>query len=375
MKTFIKLSDKTRMLLSIILISLMSISVNAQQDTTKLEFGKKKIFIVEGETHKKQAIDNLQKGIATFKAEIKKSEKDIEILQSKNEEFQKQMQTAANSTDSASIERQIYVNTQLVAANEQKIKAFTKGIVDIEDGIAEIEKELWENWIRDDSTLVINIDTIRRVKQFNAHFAGFEMGIVNFLNPSMSLASDQQANFMSLIPEKSFSYSINLFEKSIPITKKALGLATGAGLQWNSFALTDNINLYEDENGVMQAETIDPTVIDYTKNKLNMAYLTIPLILELQIPLGKEKIYISGGMTGSLRLWSKQKQKYFEKDVKMKNKVLDDFQLTPFRYGTTFRIGYGNVGLFANYELTSLFKENTGPELYPITVGVTLINF
>ncbi len=373
MKIFIKFSEKTRMLLSILLISLISISVNAQRDTTKIEFKKKKLFIVEGETHKKQAIENLEKGITTFKAEIKKSEKEIETLKLKNEELQKQMQTAASSTDSASIERQIYVNTEFIAANEKKITAFTKGIVDIEEGIAEIEKELSYPVMKADSAY--NAYSIKNNKNFDAHFAGFEMGIVNFLNPSMSLATDNQASFMRLIPEKSFSYSINLFEKSVPITKKALGLATGAGLQWNSFALTDNVNLYEDESGVMQAETIDPAVMDYKKNKLNMAYLTIPLIVELQIPLGKEKIYISGGVTGSLRLWSKQKQKYFENDVKMKNKVLDDFQLTPFRYGTTFRIGYGDVGLFANYELTSLFKNNTGPELYPITVGITLINF
>jgi hypothetical protein len=35
-------------------------------------------------------------------------------------------------------------------------------------------------------------------------------------------------------------------------------------------------------------------------------------------------------------------------------------------------MGYGNFGIYADYHMKPLFKENEGPELYPFSVGVSL---
>jgi hypothetical protein len=37
------------------------------------------------------------------------------------------------------------------------------------------------------------------------------------------------------------------------------------------------------------------------------------------------------------------------------------------------RIGYGNLDLYASYALTSMFQKNEGPQLYPFSVGITII--
>ena len=41
----------------------------------------------------------------------------------------------------------------------------------------------------------------------------------------------------------------------------------------------------------------------------------------------------------------------------------------------TVRGGVGWFNLFATYSLTPLFESGRGPELYPFTVGVTLLGF
>jgi hypothetical protein len=46
--------------------------------------------------------------------------------------------------------------------------------------------------------------------------------------------------------------------------------------------------------------------------------------------------------------------------------------LNTTRFAGTFRIGYGNFSLFAQYAFTPLFKEGYGPKIQPLTFGLTL---
>jgi len=50
----------------------------------------------------------------------------------------------------------------------------------------------------------------------------------------------------------------------------------------------------------------------------------------------------------------------------------DDFFLNPFRFDATLRIGWGLINLFGTYSVSTLFKKDKGPELYPFSVGLTL---
>jgi hypothetical protein len=61
--------------------------------------------------------------------------------------------------------------------------------------------------------------------------------------------------------------------------------------------------------------------------------------------------------------------KYTINGEKSKEKVKGDYNLSPLRWGVTARVGYRALGFYANYYFTPLFKENTGPELYPFAVG------
>ncbi|MFC2097576.1 outer membrane beta-barrel protein, partial [Bacteroidota bacterium] len=178
------------------------------------------------------------------------------------------------------------------------------------------------------------------------------------------------ADFMDLNTNKSIGFNLNMGEKNFGLVRNYIGIVTGWGLEFNHYSFSDGVTLSNVNNKTIA--TIDNS-IDYKKNRLGTLYLTIPLLMEFQIPVSGEhkRIYVSAGVVGGVRLISRNVQKYKVSGDKVKNKIKDDFNLEGFRYGLTARIGYGDFGAFATYSLTPLFKENRGPELYPFTFGVT----
>jgi hypothetical protein len=96
-------------------------------------------------------------------------------------------------------------------------------------------------------------------------------------------------------------------------------------------------------------------------------------MLEFQIPVNghDKRLYFSGGVIGGLKLGSHTKVKRDNS----KSKSHDDFNINPFRYGTTARIGYRGINLFGTYYFTSFFKNDRGPEMFPFTIGIGLINW
>ena len=49
--------------------------------------------------------------------------------------------------------------------------------------------------------------------------------------------------------------------------------------------------------------------------------------------------------------------------------------MNPFKFDATVRIGWSFLNLFATYSVNTMFKKNEGPEIYPWTAGITLMNF
>jgi len=44
-------------------------------------------------------------------------------------------------------------------------------------------------------------------------------------------------------------------------------------------------------------------------------------------------------------------------------------------YGFTLRVGYKSVNLYGYYQISNIFKRGLGPEMYPISVGITFTPF
>jgi hypothetical protein len=147
------------------------------------------------------------------------------------------------------------------------------------------------------------------------------------------------------------------------------------GLQFKSYRLEQNTTIERLENGRIEPQTL--YFEQNQKSKLSIVSLMVPLLAEVQFPLNhyKNRLYISGGAFGTIRLDSHTKIKYRVEGKKEKLKTPGHFSLQDFNYGLMVRAGYRWVNVFATYELTPFFKEDKGPELTPVTFGITLISF
>lgn len=208
---------------------------------------------------------------------------------------------------------------------------------------------------------------------FSGHWAGFDFGFNLFVNDDYTGYEDE---FMENDVFRSNSAYINIVQQSIGLQKNRnnIGLVTGLGLHLQSYRLDDNTTIEKDEDDVIQPNYL--YFNDNQKSKLALESITLPLLLEFQIPVNHfdNRIFISAGLVASLRLSSHTKIKYKD-DRKEKLKVVDDFSMHRFKYALMVRTGYRWFKVFASYDLQPLFIKDKGPEITPVTVGITLLRF
>jgi len=210
-----------------------------------------------------------------------------------------------------------------------------------------------------------------KTKKFSPHFAGLGVGLNNYVTSDFSLVLPPEDSYMDLNTGKSWNWNINVWDIGVGLGTNWVGLASGLGFEFINYNFNGQNSIMKDPVTGNIVEYVPPYAGNITKSKLNITYITIPLLLEFQIPTeGNGKIYISGGVLGSAKLWSNTKIKYTEAGDKSKDKNKSDFNLSPIRWGLTARVGYGWFGLYANYYMTPLFKKTMGPELYPWAVGL-----
>lgn len=199
-------------------------------------------------------------------------------------------------------------------------------------------------------------------------WGGFGMGLTNFINTDYKFQMPAGGEFMELNVANSWDFNFNFAEKSLGIVKDYIGVVTGLGFEYTNYRFNTDFTLVKTTNGI----GTEPIDIKLLKNRLGIWHLNLPLMLEFQIPVYGEsnRIKISAGVVGGLRIGSRQTQKFQMGDDKEKNKIKDDFYLRTFTYGFTARVGYGDLAVYANYSPLTLFKNCKGPEIYPVTIGL-----
>ncbi len=351
-----------------------------QKDTTIIHLGDKKVIIIEksGKEPRTQQ-EKLEQGKKEFKTMLEELEKQKLQNEKELEELQKQMEGAEDEEVLKQLEESLKKQEQTLKNLEKQQRALEKGIEDIENESDKIEDDFEKfDWDEKENDFPENdehewefnydFNPFKCSKSFNGHWAGFELGLNNWVNKDYKFTLDPYQDF-ELTPEKSWIFTVNFIEFNIPFGKRN-GLVTGMGTTWNLYHFRNNVNITENNEGIITAEP--ETNYELSKNNLNLWYINVPLIYEFQIPVKNNSgIHVGFGVVGSLKLRSKYVQKY--NGTKQKDK--SDFQIPGFKYGLTFRIGYQYINLFANYNVTPLFKENRGPELFPVSVGLVLIPF
>jgi hypothetical protein len=216
--------------------------------------------------------------------------------------------------------------------------------------------------------------TPSKPQKTGGNWAGFELGFNGLVTDDGKNIDDLDGN-LELITEKSIAVHFNFYEKDFKLYKHYVLASTGVGLSYNNYRFRKNIDLKSD-NPVFDYTVNDS--LNYRKNKLTVSYVTVPVLLTINTSENPKKAFhLTTGMIFAYRLGSHTKKVYNENGDKKKDKNYDDFNIEPFRYDATLRLGYRQFTVFANYALTDLFKNNQGlaSAIHPWTMGVSLTAF
>jgi hypothetical protein len=200
-------------------------------------------------------------------------------------------------------------------------------------------------------------------------WAGVEFGFSGYSN-KMFNTTLPNGGALALDYLRSNVVNINPFERNFSLYKNYIGITTGLGFQFNRYMFENNTTLVPFKDSIQVLVTGQ----SYAKNMLKSSYITLPLLLQFNTSKNHGKsFHLAVGGQVALKLGSRSKQVYDVDGNKKRDIYKSDFNLNPFQYGLTARVGYGKVNVFANYNLSEVFKNNKGPELYPFQIGVTLI--
>jgi hypothetical protein len=162
-----------------------------------------------------------------------------------------------------------------------------------------------------------------------------------------------------------------------PINRKStLSLAIGLGYGGVNYHTNGRFAYTPNSNGDLITEFLpNPPGLDIRKNKLNVNYLEVPVELRIRSmkvsmedrPITNFRLYM--GFKGGWMVNNHTKYK----DGNSKIKVYNIKNILEYRYGPTFRIGFKKISINGFYSLTPLFKDGFGPEMYPISFGISWI--
>lgn len=147
--------------------------------------------------------------------------------------------------------------------------------------------------------------------------------------------------------------------------------AIGTGIRTHNFY--SNTRIANIKADTIRFRPIDDD-LDYSRSKLNLVYLDIPAELRLYF---KEQWKIGIGFKMGLSIDSKEKYvgQFVEDGPTMLLKQKKINSLEKYTYGPTLRIGYKWINAFAFYQVTRTFQRDLGPEMYPLSVGLTITPF
>ena len=146
-------------------------------------------------------------------------------------------------------------------------------------------------------------------------------------------------------------------------TKQQIMIGTGVGIQMYNFRFNKNVTYINE----ITPEVYVDTIRSFSKNKLTVSYLSIPLMLNFKTKAGSKTWIVYGaGITGGYLIASRNKQITSE-DGKQKNN--NKFNLNEFNACITAEFGLDDYfRLFASYQITPL-HENALVQ-HPMTVGI-----
>jgi len=162
--------------------------------------------------------------------------------------------------------------------------------------------------------------------------------------------------------------------KTNPHWSAAIGIGIGTD---NIFFDKMNVGV-KDASSTIRFQNLKDTN-SFKKYKLATSFIEAPVELRYRTKPGDDRRSVKAaiGLKVGMLLNAHTKGKTLEN---RSGKTVNDYKVKEFskrffnknRLSATARLGYGHFSLFGSYQITTLFKEGMGPDVRPLTVGLTL---
>jgi hypothetical protein len=173
----------------------------------------------------------------------------------------------------------------------------------------------------------------------------------------------------SLNNKKSTNVNLWVVQQKVNVYQHKINLKYGIGLEMFNFRFEKPISFREDISGYVKYDDVV-----FTKNKLLVKYLTIPLQINFKPnPNLKKGFYASVGMSAGYLMNAKNKQISEERG---KEKFEGNFNLNDWRIATIGELGVGPIRLYGSYGMTNLFnKRQVFYDMQPFSIGFRFSKF
>ncbi len=277
----------------------------------------------------------------------------------------------------------IQIGSMLIVKKEEAEKPAFKTVIKIGDLSYGDPKDGENGWFKGDlkkTRIEIN-RAHKKLKNIETNWWIFDLGFANFVDKSpnpMWLAANPNAlpygpamspeNF-SLNNKKSTNVNIWVVTQKLNIYQHKINLKYGLGIEMFNFRFDKPISFREDITTNVKYD-----IVSFTKNKLLVKYLTIPLQINFSPnPTNKKGFYASIGMSAGYLWNAKNKQISGERG---KEKFRGNFNLNDWRFATIGELGLGSVRLYGSFANNNLFNKNQSMiDMQPFAVGLRFSKF
>ena len=200
----------------------------------------------------------------------------------------------------------------------------------------------------------------------------FQVGYLNWLQKPDSIATAGFARTVNAY------FSFDFPFKTDPRFSVGLGAGVGADNMFFDRNAGRNLNIINSNGVTFAKNTGKDSVIRYKSIKLATVYVEAPIEIRYMVdPANPNKsLKLALGMKVGTMISATDKTRFTQDaagNTAYTLKEKDRKNFNNLRLAATARVGYGNFGIFAQYQLNDMIKEGQGPnQIRPFTVGITL---
>jgi hypothetical protein len=277
------------------------------------------------------------------------------------------------------------VKDTFLSVNDDTVRLGRLNIIKSQDSN---NKKDWETMIEDGDFENTNITIERapkKLKNVTTNWFSFDLGYANYRDESdqmvylMGFPSTYpglpynkylvNSSNLKLDNRKSSNFNIWIVQQKVNLYQHKINLKYGVGFEMFNFRFEQPVSF---RNELGKTVLIDD--VNFTKNKLFVKYLTVPVQLNFQPnPNSRKGFYASIGLSAGYLVDARNKQISPERG---KQKYDGNFELNNLRFATIGELGIGGIRLYGSYGSINLFDKNQSRfSLFPYALGLRFSNF